>query len=108
MGDAVTELEPLCTPAEVSLGQVLDALPDDSPWLRELELADEDWGRPIGDYLRMLRWCRALVHIHFAHLSWQAQRDLAARYFDATWPVYRQHLHDLNVMRRRLLLEVKA
>lgn len=87
---------PWCTPAEVSLGEVLDALPDDSPWLRELELADEDFGRPLGDALRLLRWCRVLVKMHFPSLYPGDIGEVTKWYFDRAWPVYRQHLREVR------------
>lgn len=86
---------PLCTPAEISLGQVLDALSDDSPWLARLELADEDWGRSIGDCLRLRRWSSVLVDMHFPALAPDARGlvradrgELVKRYFDAVWEAY--------------------
>lgn len=83
---------PLSSPAELSLGQVLDALPEDSPWLSELELADEDWGRPIGDCLRLLRWSRVLVKMHFSSLYPGDIGEVTHWYFDAVWKAYRKFL----------------
>ena len=86
---------PLSTPAEVSLGQVLNALPDDSPWLVRLEKADEDFGRPLGDCLRLRRWSSVLVDMHFPELAPDARGlvraergEMVQRYFEAVWAAY--------------------
>jgi hypothetical protein len=79
---------PLATPAELSLGQVLDALPEDSPWLARLERADEDFGRPLGDCLRLRRWSSVLVDMHFPNLCPDTRAEFIKRYFDAVWKAY--------------------
>lgn len=88
---------PLSTPAEVSLAEVLDALPEDSPWLARLEKADEDFGRPLGDCLRLRRWSSVLVDMHFPELAPDARGlvraergELVQRYFDAVWAAYQR------------------
>ena len=83
--------EPLCTPAEISLGQLLDALPDDSPWLARLERADEDFGRPIGDFLRLSRWTMVLVDMHYPNLWPDTRREWGKRLVDAVWEAYARH-----------------
>ena len=83
---------PLATPAELSLGEVLDALPDDSPWLARLTRADEDFGRPIGDCLRLLRWSRVLVDVHFPDVEPEERSELSKQYFDAVWKAYRRFI----------------
>lgn len=95
LGRPVETDAPLCTPAAISLGQVLDALPDDSPWLARLEKADEDFGRVIGDHLRLRRWSSVLVDMHFPELAPDARGlvraergELVKRYFDAVWEAY--------------------
>jgi len=84
--------DPLWTPAERSLGQVLDSLPDDSPWLGPLTRADEWGGRVLSDGLRLQRWSRVLVDMQFGDIEPLERCDLALRYFDQVWAVYREML----------------
>jgi hypothetical protein len=81
----MTELH---TPAEVSLGQVLDLIPEDHPIFVRLERADEDFGRPLGDGLRLQRWATALVVLHFAERSPRDRAELAHAYSNTVWAVY--------------------
>lgn len=81
-------LVPLATPAELSLGQVLDALPEDSPWLGRLERADEDFGRPLSDWMRLRRWCSVLVDMHYPNLWPHTREEFHRRYFDAVLKAY--------------------
>jgi hypothetical protein len=82
---------PLHTPAEHSLGQLLDALPDDSPWLARLERCDEDFGRPLGDGLRLQRWTMVLIDMHFPNVWPDTRRWMADRCCGEVWRVYREH-----------------
>jgi len=84
--------DPLWTPAEVSLGRVLDSLPDDSSWLGPLTRADEWGGRVLGDGLRLQRWSRVLVDMHFSDVEPLERCDLAWRYFREVWAVYQRML----------------
>jgi hypothetical protein len=80
------------TPAELTLGQVLDALPDDSPWLARLERADEDFGRPLGDGLRLSRWAMVLIDMHYPHLWPHTREEFGRKLRDRVWAAYRAHL----------------
>lgn len=82
----------LFTPAEHSLGQTLDALPDDSPWLVRLERCDEDFGRPLGDGLRLSRWTMVLLDMHYPNLWPDTRREWGEKLCREVWRVYRQGL----------------
>lgn len=77
------------THAEVSLGEVLDGLAENDPWLARLERADEDFGRPLGDTLRLRRWSRVLVDMHFAEVEPAERSELTDRYFARVKTLYR-------------------
>jgi hypothetical protein len=83
---------PLHTPAELALGQVLDALADDSPWLARLERADEDCGRPLGDGLRLSRWAMVLIDMHYPNLWPHTREEFGKKLRDRVWAVYREML----------------
>lgn len=76
------------TRAEVSLGEVLDGLAEDDPWLARLERADEDFGRPLGDTLRLRRWSRVLVDMHFAEVEPAERSELTDRFFARVKALY--------------------
>lgn len=76
------------TRAEVSLGEVLDGLAENDPWLPRLERADEDFGRPLGDTLRLRRWSRVLVDMHFPDRDPAERSDLTGRYFARVKALY--------------------
>ncbi len=80
------------TPAELSLGQVLDVLADDSPWLARLERADEDFGRPLGDGLRLSRWAMVLIDMHYPNLWPHTREAFGKKLRDRVWAVYQQML----------------
>jgi hypothetical protein len=81
-------LEGVCTAAELSLGEVLDALPEDSPWLGRLERADEDFGRPLSDWMRLRRWSMVLIDMHYPNLWPHTREEFHRRYFTAVLDVY--------------------